>query len=303
LERLGTVAIIGVGLIGGSVGLALRERGLARRVVGIGRDEARLAQAHRLGAVDEATTDLARGVAGAEVVIVGTPVHRIAAAVIAAAGSLSDGGWITDTGTKREIVAAVAQQNRARGLFVGAHPIAGSERQGAAHARADLFEGQTCVLTPTAATPARLVDRARAFWEALGSRVRTMTPEAHDAALARTSHLPHAVAAALAATVPPECLPLAAGAYRDGTRVAAAAGALWTAIFQQNRHALLDALTTFEDHMAQFRRALEADDPDQLLAWWESARTRRAAYDAQHGPDADRNHDQPAAKDDRKFPF
>jgi prephenate dehydrogenase len=143
---------------------------------------------------------------------------------------------VTDAGsTKRRIVAEVEAHPRALAAFVGAHPIAGSERKGVAHARADLFEGRVCVLTPTARTPPERRDRARRFWELLGCRTLEMAPDDHDAALARTSHLPHAVAAALAAAVPAELLALAAGAYRDGTRVAGSDPDLWAGIFLENR--------------------------------------------------------------------
>jgi prephenate dehydrogenase len=280
LERLGTVAIVGVGLIGGSIGRALRVRGLADRVVGVGRDEARLAEARRLGAIDEGTTGLAAGVADAEVVVVCTPVSRIAEDVAAAAAHGPDGALITDAGsTKGAIVAEVEADPRSRAAFVGAHPVAGSERQGVAHARADLFDGRACVLTPTDRTPPDRLQRARRFWRALGCRLVEMGPAAHDAELALTSHLPHAVAAALAATVPVEALPLAAGAYRDGTRVAGSDPDLWAAIFLQNRASLLDAIAAFEGRLGDLRHALAASDAGAIRDWWASARSRRLRFD------------------------
>jgi len=274
------VAIIGVGLIGGSIGLALRARGLAGRVVGVGRDRARLEEARRLGAIDEPSTDLAEGVAGADVVVACTPVTRIVADILDASRLGPASALVTDAGsTKRRIVEAVEADPRGLAAFVGAHPIAGSERQGVAHARADLFDGRACVLTPTARTPADRLDRARAFWSSLGCRVFEVDPTEHDARLARTSHLPHAVAAALAASVPPDLLPLAAGAYRDGTRVAGADAALWAGIFRENRRPVLDALDAFEGHLARFRAALEADDAASLLAWWDEARANRDRFE------------------------
>lgn len=282
LER--TVAIVGVGLIGGSVGLALRARGLADRVVGIGRNPERLERAQRLGAIDEATTDPVFGVAGASVAVICTPVDRIARDAIQAAADGPDDLLVTDAGsTKGAIVAAVEDDPRGRFVFVGAHPIAGSERQGAAHARSDLFDGRACVLTPTARTPEDRLHRARLFWEALGCRVTTMGPAEHDHALARTSHLPHAVAAALAATIPIELLGLAAGAYRDGTRVAAAEAALWAGIFLENRLPVLDALASFRDQLTRFEAALTSADRDALRRFWEAARARRLAFDGPPG--------------------
>jgi len=287
LDRTGTVVIVGVGLIGGSVGLALRDRGRALRVVGVGRDPGRLDEALRLGAIDEGTTDLARASAGADVVVVCTPVDRIAADVVRAAGSSPAEALVTDAGsTKRAIVAAVESEAVAAGKFVAAHPIAGSERRGVEHARADLFEGRACILTPTSRTPAGRLDRARAFWAGLGCRTSEVDPAAHDEALARTSHLPHALAAALAAVVGPDLVPMAAGAYRDGTRVAGADASIWAPIFLENRRGVLDALDAFDAALGAFRAALDAGDEAGIRAWWEDARRNRRAFDARNAPEA-----------------
>lgn len=282
MERAGVVAIVGVGLIGGSVGQAVRSRALAERVVGVGRDSGRLEEARRLGAIDAGTTDLARGVGEAEVVVIGTPVSRIARDVREAAGHAPTDALITDAGsTKQRIVAEVEADPRALGMFVGAHPIAGSERNGAAHARADLFQGRACVLTPTEKTPADRLERARAFWEAVGCRVNLMDPAEHDQALAWTSHLPHIIAAALAGAIPADTLGLAAGAYRDGTRVAGADADLWTAIFLENRMPLIEALDGFEAQLANFRRAILDQDTEAIRCWWQAARERRSLFNAQ----------------------
>ncbi len=281
MEHLGTVAIVGVGLIGGSIGLALRNRGLAERVVGIGRDETRLAEGVRRGAIDEGTTDPRRGVAGAEVVVVCTPVTRIASDVRAAAESGSEGMLIIDAGsTKKLIVEEVEQHSRARAAFVGGHPIAGSERKGVEHANPDLFEGRTCVLTPTARTPADRLRRARGFWGGLGSRLIETSPAAHDEALALTSHLPHAVASALAGTVPVHTLAMAAGAYRDGTRVAMSDADLWSGIFRANKLPVLEAIRVFRSHLLALESALGNDDDRAIRAWWEEGRAHRTAFDA-----------------------
>ena len=280
MERLGTVAIVGVGLIGGSIGLTLRTKTLAGRVVGIGRDASRLEEARRLGAIDAYETDLGRGVAEAEVAVVCTPVTRIVEDILDAARLGPGSILVTDAGsTKSRIVDGVECDPRGRAAFVGAHPIAGSERQGVAFARADLFEGRSCVLTPTSLTPPDRLDRARSFWAGLGCRLFEVDPAGHDERLALTSHLPHVVAAALAGSVPPDLLPLAAGAYRDGTRVAGSDAALWAGIFVENRRPVLEALDEFEAQLAAFREALKADDPARLVAWWDAARSRRIQFE------------------------
>jgi prephenate dehydrogenase len=282
-ERLGTVAIVGVGLIGGSIGLALRKRALAAEVVGVGRDRGLLEEIRKSGVIDRGTTSLEEGVAQARTVVVCTPVNRIPEDVRRAAEAAGPDVLITDAGsTKRQIVEAIERQPRASGVFVGAHPLAGSERRGAGHASALLFQGRICMLTPTHRTPPDQLRRARAFWTALGCRLVEMGPAEHDEILAHTSHLPHAVAAALAASVPAEWQALAAGAFRDGTRVAAADTNLWTAIFRDNRGPLLKALGHLQDSLDAFKYALMTDDEEAIRRFWDDARRRRTLYDAQY---------------------
>jgi len=283
LERLRTVAIVGVGLIGGSVGLALRRRGLAADVVGVGRDRGVLEKIRHQGAIHRGTTAFEEGVAGAEAVVVCTPVNRIPDDVRRAAEAAGPDVLVTDAGsTKRQIVEAVERHPRSASVFVGAHPLAGSERRGAAHASADLFQDRICVLTPTHRTPPEQLRRARAFWTSLGSRLVEMNPAEHDEILAHTSHLPHALAAALAASVPGEWQALAAGAFRDGTRVAAADADLWTAIFRDNRGPLLKALGHLQETLDAFKYALMTDDENAIRQWWDNAKKRRDLFDAQH---------------------
>jgi prephenate dehydrogenase len=281
LERLGTVAIVGVGLIGGSIGLALRARGLASEVIGVGRDPATLEEAERLGAIDRATTDLSSGVVDADVVAICTPVSRVADDVARVVKAAPYNVLVTDAGSsKRQIVEAVERQPGPAAVFVGAHPLAGSERRGVHNARADLFEGRVCVLTPTHRTRVERTHRALAFWTSLGCRVVELGPAEHDEILAYTSHLPHAVAGAVASSVPVEWLPLTAGAYRDGTRVAAADTELWTAIFRDNRGPLIKALGTLQEHLDAFKYALMNDDELALRSWWENGQRRRQLFDA-----------------------
>jgi prephenate dehydrogenase len=280
------VGIVGVGLIGGSIGLALRARGLAERVVGIGRSLKRLEEAKALGAIDQGLTDPTWGLSGAEVVVVCTPVTRIAEDVATAARAAGSEVLITDAGsTKQQIVEDVERDLLARAVFVGAHPIAGSEKTGVAHAQADLFENRTCVLTPTVRTPVDHLRRARAFWGALGCRLIETAPASHDEVLALTSHLPHVVAAALAGSVPPSILPLAGGAYRDGTRVAAADPALWAGILLANRGPVLDAIDRFGRILDAYRTALAAGDAAQLQDLWrlQAASRELFEYVEKHG--------------------
>jgi prephenate dehydrogenase len=246
----------------------------------VGRDLRTLEQARRRGAIDRATIDFAQGVEAAEVVVVCTPVSRIPHDVRRAAEAAPESALVTDAGsTKRQIVEAVESDPLTAGVFVGAHPLAGSERSGSAHAQSDLFDDRVCVLTPTPRTAGNRLSRARDFWAALGCRVLEMSPLEHDEVLAYTSHLPHALAAALASAVPADWQALAAGAFRDGTRVAAADSELWTAIFRDNRGPLLKALDTLQERVSAFKYALMTDDEEAIRRWWEEARKRRSLYD------------------------
>jgi prephenate dehydrogenase len=275
----GTVVIVGVGLIGGSIGKALRESGLARRVIGVGRDTARLELAQRLGAIDDAAQDDAAAYAASSVAVVCTPVSRVAQDVCRVARYVPDDALIMDVGsTKRVIVETVERDPRAAERFLGAHPIAGSDRSGVEHARADLFRGSTCVLTPTQCVQPTLVGRAADFWTALGCHVLEMSPEAHDQALAHTSHAPHLVASALSRLSPPQWHALAGGAFRDMTRVAGADTELWVAVFRQNRAAVLHALDALQTNLAELRHALTDDDPERLAALWEVGRAARSRF-------------------------
>ena len=272
------ITIVGVGLIGGSVGLAARARNVARSVVGMGRDPANLTKAQLLGAIDRGTTNLADAVRESDLIVVCTPVDRIAKTILEAALHCKPAAIFTDGGsTKASIVNAVGD-SLPRGIaFVPAHPIAGSEKNGVEHARANLFEKRLTILTPRPTEMGEAVERVAAFWKALGSRVITMSPDAHDRALASTSHLPHAIAAAVASVTPVEWLPLSAGGFRDVTRIAGGDPQLWTAIFQANRDAVLAALSQFTLRLDEFRRLMETGDGAGIQHWLAEAKQVRDA--------------------------
>ncbi len=263
------ITIVGVGLIGGSVGLAAKARGVAGRVVGVDRDPATIETAVRLGALDAGGTDLASGVAGAELVVVCTPVDRIAGVVVAAAAHVKPGTLITDAGsTKARIVAEVRGKLPPKVEFVPAHPVAGSEKSGPEHGRADLFlnRATAVVMSPFGADWERTV-RVGRFWEGLGSHVVLMNAEEHDRTLAFTSHMPHAVASAVAGVTHSDWLRLTGGGFRDVTRIAAGDPQLWAAIFEANRDATLAALDAVGARLAEFRTLLAAGDGAGLVRW------------------------------------
>jgi len=273
------VAIVGVGLIGGSIGLALRQRGLAAEVVGIGRRQTSLDKALGCGAIDRAELDLKQGVASADVVIVASPVASVVDQVCQALASVGTQALVTDVGsTKASICAGIEKQAKTLApQFVGSHPLAGDHRTGPENARADLLQGKTVVITPTKNTFSSSADRAQAFWETLDARVVRMSPDEHDLALAATSHLPHLVASALAAATPDEWLSLAATGWADTTRVAAADPELWTQIFSQNKTALLEALGRLDNQIDQLRAGISAENWSQLQDTLQRAKRTRDA--------------------------
>jgi len=279
-----TVAIIGVGLIGGSIGLALRERRLAQNIVGVGRRQTSLDRARDVGAIDHGVTNLATGVAQAQLIIVATPVDSIAERVIQASAACPATSLITDAGSTKAAIVAAADAGlatrRSGPRFVGSHPLAGDHRTGPEHARADLFDGRTVVITPSEHTRPAAITEVSGFWQSLGANVVRMTPEQHDAALAVTSHLPHFAAVALAAATPNELLPLTASGWRDTTRVAGGDPALWQAIFTANRQHVLDAIDLMEVTFKKLRDSLEQGDNESLISILETAAKKKRDRDA-----------------------
>ena len=278
MQQYETVAIIGVGLIGGSIGLAIRRHDLAEEIIGIGRRASSLGKARRLGAVDRTTTDLARGVTNAEMVVVCTPVARIVDLVREAARACPPGGLITDAGsTKVQIVAALDEFKNTNGRFIGSHPLAGDHNTGPEFARAELFDNRAVVITPTRRSRPADVRRLTRFWTRLGARVHSMSATEHDRGLATTSHVPHLVATALAAATPRTYADLVASGWRDTTRVASGDPELWQQIFVSNQPGVLRGLKRFEKEVASLRSALESKDARRLKQLLERAKQTRDA--------------------------
>jgi len=274
------LAVVGVGLLGGSVAKAARAGALARRIVGIGRDAARLQPAVDDGTLDAATTDLDAGVRQADFVLLSAPVLAIEGLLERVWRAAADGVVITDVGSTKGNVVRAAERLAARRplAFVGSHPLAGSEQSGYRVARVDLFRGATVVVTPTDRTELRAVKAATEFWEALGARVSTLDPETHDRSVAAISHLPHLIACALvdgAARVDPAALELAARGFKDTTRIAAGDPDMWTEIFLANRTALSASVDAFGKALADLQRAIAAGDAATLRAVLARIKARR----------------------------
>ena len=264
-----TVVIVGVGMIGGSLAAALKRRKIARRVIGVGRDQARVEAALAAGLIDEATTTTKNVLDRANQIVFCTPVERVAADVRAAVAGLSlpgdnsnaqpdgSGLLLTDVGSVKGPICADLMDIP---MFIGSHPIAGSHRQGFEAADARLFEGRLCVLTPTTSTLEPSIARLEKFWRALGMRTIRMSPVSHDAALAVTSHLPHVVAAALATTVCDDHRRLTGTGFRDTTRVAAGDPELWAGILMNNAEQVVNGIDEMQKRLSAYRNAIANHD-------------------------------------------
>lgn len=280
--RFGRVAVIGVGLIGGSFALALKAARACAQVVGVGRGKANLEVAVARGAIDVAESDVARAARGADLVLVATPVAQFADVFAALAPALTPDALVLDAGSTKQDVVAAARANLGGRLagFVPSHPIAGAEHSGASAAKADLFQGKRVVLSPLPENAPETIARARAAWQACGARVTEMAPREHDAVFAAVSHLPHLLAFALVSEIAqrPDSAQLfgyAAGGFRDFTRIASSHPEMWRDICVANRDALLAELERYGARLDAIRALLSAGDAAGLEAVFARARAAR----------------------------
>ncbi|HEY1660777.1 MAG TPA: prephenate dehydrogenase/arogenate dehydrogenase family protein [Verrucomicrobiae bacterium] len=279
------ITLIGVGLLGGSIGLAARTSRLGREVAGFARRRLTIAECEMVGATDFTTTDLLAAVSNADVVILCTPLAQMRALTKQFLPALKRGAIVTDVGSVkgsvvRELESLVA---KAGAHFVGSHPMAGGEKTGVLAAKADLFKNAICVLTPTRKSNAAAVRKLEGFWKSLGSRIVKMPPEEHDLFVSRTSHLPHVAASALAnfvlgPTNPKGQSQLCAGGFRDTTRIASSSPEMWRDIALANRKNLVKALTAFASDLKKFRKVLKREDAKAVLEFFETAKSRRDGW-------------------------
>ena len=272
------VTIVGLGLIGGSLGMAIRRRRLARTVVGVSRKRQTLQLAKRRGAIDIGTTNLPQAVAEADLVILATPVDTIGPLARRVSHQMRPRSILTDVGsTKTRIVHALEKGLVNQVAFVGGHPLAGSEERGMDAANARLFDGAICVLTPIPHTNRRALTRVGQLWRGIHARVVVMSPPQHDRLLAGTSHLPHVMAACLTRAVSAKPLTKAPPSFLDMTRVAKSDPDLWDDIFLHNRTALLEAMERFEGEWHMFRQLIERSRASALRRALAQAKTKRDA--------------------------
>ena len=279
------IALIGIGLIGGSIALAARRAGLARQIVAATRSVETAATANRLKLVDRCGTDLAAACDGADMVIVCTPVGACGAVAKAIAPALKKGCIVSDVGSVKQAVIEAMKPYLPAGVhFVPTHPVAGTENSGPEAGFAELFDGRWTILTPLPECDPRAIDQVEAFWKSLGSQVDRLDPAHHDRILAITSHLPHLIAYTIVGTADDlgghlnaEVLRFAAGGFRDFTRIAASDPTMWRDIFLNNREAVLEVLARFQEDLFYLQRAIRWGEGEKLFDLFTRTREIRRA--------------------------
>ena len=280
--RFGKLVVFGVGLIGGSFALALKAAGVVARVEGVGRARANLEAALSHGVIDVIAADDPQALDGADLVLLAMPVGQMAPVMARIAPLLAPNTVVTDAGSTKRQVLALAREHLAQSFarFVPAHPIAGAERSGAAAARADLFRGRHLILTPQQEIDPGALDVVRQAWEICGMRVTTMDADAHDRALAAVSHLPHVLSYALVHELAgrsdaQRLFALAAGGFRDFTRIAGSSPEMWRDICVSNRDLILEDMARYRDELDRIMGLLRAGDGAALESLFARAREAR----------------------------
>lgn len=276
------ITLVGVGLLGGSLGLAVKRRGLARRVIGLVRRPESVDQCRALGVVDDATLDAPAAVEGSGLIVHCAPISQMRALTDAFLPGLQPCAIVTDVGSEKSSVVRELEPPiaNAGGHFIGSHPMAGGELTGVGNANADLFENATVVITPTLNSNLAAVEKLTEFWESLGARMLTTDPETHDRLVARSSHLPHIAAAALASTVlapnqPAELGDVCGPGFRDATRIASGSPAMWRDIVLENRENLTRSLDELIRQLESIKASLGANDIAAVEAFFMTAKERR----------------------------
>ncbi len=272
-ERFHRIALIGIGLIGSSIALAVRRAGLADHIAVQSRRQETVDAARRLGLGDSYTRDPAQAAKGADLVIACVPVGALADVAQSIAPALKPGAIVTDVGSVKRSVIAQMQPHLPDGVhFVPGHPVAGTEQSGPEAGFAGLFDNRWCILTPPAGTDPKAIERVQAFWEALGMHVEIMDAEHHDLVLAITSHIPHLIAYNIVGTANDvesvtrsEVMKYAAGGFRDFTRIAASDPTMWRDVFLHNKDAVLEMLGRFSEDLTALQRAIRWGDGETLF--------------------------------------
>lgn len=280
----GKVAILGTGLIGGSVALAMKKKKLANQIVGFSQQESSLKTAMSMGAIDHKTRDVIKAIQGADLIILAAPVHVILEHIEVIAKHLKRGAIVTDVGSSKvAIVDAVEKFFPQHALFVGSHPIAGSEKSGIKYADANLFQGATCLMTPVEKTNPLARDKVKHLWEQLGMNVRLMGALEHDEVMAFVSHLPHIVAFSLMSSIPADFFCFAAAGLKDTVRIAGSSPKVWADISLSNYRNVIKAIDEMVKNLAEVRKAIVEKDDLVLTQVLQQAKTKHEGLEKEDG--------------------
>jgi len=266
------VAIVGTGLIGGSLALAIKKGGLANEVVGVSRHKKNLLLAKKRGAIDRGSQSL-EIIKGADLVILATPVDVILNVAAKISKITGKGCIVTDVGSTKEKIVVSLQKTFP--VFVGTHPLAGSEKRSIANANPSLFRNTLCILTPTAKTNKKALSKVNLLWKEVGAKTVVLRPDVHDRILGFVSHLPHIVAFSLMESVPKNCLKFGAAGLKDTTRIAASDSELWAEIFLSNRKNVLKGINTLQKNITSIKKAIKNRDKQKLSVILNRAKTKR----------------------------
>lgn len=274
------IAIVGTGFMGASLGLAIKKKGLAKEVVGIGHHETSLREATDVGAIDEGTLDLMKGINSADFIVLAAPVNSILEILDRMGKEFRRNAIVTDLGsTKSAVVDRAEKVLHHSVLFVGSHPLVGSEKKGPTYASAGLYESGTCVMTPTDKTNRLAKDKTKQFWNQLGLNVKMMDPQEHDEQMAYISHLPHLAAFALAKIVPDNSTDLVTQGFKDTTRIAASDPQMWRDIALSNPKHILKSIDDMVKVLAGMRKAIVSHDQEALTEIFKQAKAKRERMD------------------------
>ena len=272
MRMFNKVVIFGTGLIGGSMGFALKRKGLADQVIGLSLRKKNAELARKVGAIDRVAVSLEEA-RDADLVILAAPVEAIINIAPDLAKRLKKDCLVIDVASTKEKI--VSRLSRLIPGFVGCHPLAGSEKKGISNAQVDIFEGSVCIITPVTGTKKKTLNKAVSLWHKLGTRIVLMPAAKHDRILAFTSHLPHAVAFSLIGSVPDKFLKISSGGLSDTTRIAGSDELLWSQIFLSNRKNILSSVSSFQTKLSAFKSALANKDRERLIKILAAARKKR----------------------------
>jgi len=279
MRKYGKITIVGVGLIGGSIGLAIKKKRLAKEVIGVGHRASSIKKAIKKRTIDRGTLNLREGVRGTDIVILAAPVLTIPKLARKMAGSLKRGSIVTDVGSVKSYLTDQLEGVFPRGVhFVGGHPMAGSEKRGVDKAKADLFKSSLCILTKTKRTDRRALAKVKNLWEDLGAEIILLSPQTHDRFVSEISHLPHMVVFAMLNSINTGSLRFASTGFFDTTRIASSDARIWKDIAISNKREILNSIDKFKKELLLIEKSIKENDSEKLISIFSRARKKKEDY-------------------------